>query len=246
MPYKKTASGKFVRDTEGVYALHRIETYRIWFEYLRRAENPDTKFYADWKGYKELPFKEWWDLNWIELFSEPPAGDLQLVTPKAKQRDGFIYIEVPVAQDVDKNVKDFRLLLKDARKKATPEYSLAKYQITEDTIIKRASLRYYLRVYDLRNEGHSRDQVANTMWNERKAIIKKYKGTERDGDFDPIDAFNPLVDSSVVDTAENPTAVSDAASNTLDNHRRYVSRYYSNAKKIIENVERGDFPGKYN
>lgn len=226
MPYKKSKSGKYVRDTEGRITLHRREEYRLWFEYLKRATKPNKKYYKDWGDYSNLSFKEWWNNHWLDLFAEPDTGDAVIVSGN-KPKTGFIRIDIPIYQDVDKSIAEVRAILKNERAQSKAAQSRAKCQITEGAKINRRWLRNFLRAYDLKEKGYKRDEVASIMWNERLEMIERQKKTKRNPEnyAAKLTEFNP--------------------SNDIENIRRSVSRYIQKAKKIIANVECGEFPGKY-
>jgi len=227
MPYKKADSGRYVRDTEGRITISRKETYRLWVEFLKRCDSPSVDYYKNWGDYQSVPFKAWWDENWVDLFAEPESGFVEPVGAKDQPKAGYLRIDVPIYQNVDESVKGMRLLLKEQRAGEGSLHSRAQCKVTDSAKINLRSLRNFLRAYDLKEEGLKRDEISTKMWAERLAMIERQRVTKRK----PENYASKLIEFS-------PT-------NDIENVRRSVSRYIQKAKKIIANVVGGEFPGQY-
>jgi hypothetical protein len=190
----RRVGGTYRRNLKGDrWTMHRMEIYRLWVEYLKRCERPDSKIYKAWGDYRTTPFREWWQKNWVELFAEPKTTK--------KPVDG-------VTQ------------------------SKAKFRTTEGKELKRRALRYYLRAYDLHQKGYKALEIAQKLWDERVEMRKR----------NPKRAIALAIELDLRDFHRNYNP--KASLRSPESAQRLVYRWVQKAKKIIANVEKGEFPGK--
>jgi hypothetical protein len=130
--------------------------------------------------------------------------------------------------------------------------SQAKFRVTEGVKLKVRSLRYYLKAYDLKQKGHKPVEIAELIWKEREEMRKRNPNRiiHRVHELD----LRKPVNVKGVDLRKLPKgrrlggALSDIydpdASEQTSAAIRTVYRWIQRAKKIIANVEKGEFPGK--
>jgi hypothetical protein len=191
--YRKVG-GTYRRNLKGDrWTAHRMEIYRLWFEYLKRSERPNPKIYKSWGDFRNTPFREWWKKNWVRLFAEPKA--------EKKPEDGITQSKV-------------------------------KFRVTGGKEPKRRALQYYLRAYDLHQKGYKAIEIAQKLWDERVEMRKR----------NPKRAIALAIELDLRDFHRNYNP--KASLRSPESAQRLVYRWVQKAKKIIANVERGEFPGK--
>jgi hypothetical protein len=212
--------------------------YRLWFEYLkiaRSSTDPKVRsalvvskpFYAPWEMEKADKYDPWWKSH-SQLFEEkfvvrelghgePPADPTALV------------IEVPLTESptiLTKRVKAIIQAAVDTRakdKRKTKAKPTATYRMTEGTEPKLDAVREMLSVYRdvyLKNPRLRGEGLLDAT--HRYYLSRKNKQWRK--------VPTPLLQDHYEDKVR-----------AMRNVRRYIQK----AEKIVLNVARGQFPGRY-
>lgn len=212
--------------------------YRLWFEYLkvarqsaskevRAALNVSTPYYAPWEMDKADKFDPWWR-DHRHLFEEEFV--VRELAPGEPPRDAnALLIEVPLTQSptmLTKKVKEiiqraFEKQEKRDRKGKTK--ATAYYHLTEGTEPKFGAVREMLSVYRdvyLKNPKLRGDALLGET--HRYYLSRKSKRW-----------------------AKIPMAFQHAGSDDKIRAMRNLRRYIQKAERVVLNVARGQFPGKY-
>jgi hypothetical protein len=111
--------------------------------------------------------------------------------------------------------------------------SQARFQVTEGKEPKRRALRYYLKAYDLRQKGYKPLEIAQILWEDRVAMRKR----------NPKRYIALAAELDLRDFHRNWNP--KASLKSPEDVKRMVRRWIQKAKKIIANVEKGEFPGLF-
>lgn len=220
------------------FAAHK-NAYRLWFEYLKVARSSTKKevkaalivsapFYKPWEMDKASKFDPWWR-DHRHLFEEKYAvremrhGDMP-VDPNA------LVLEIPLTQSPTVLTKRARELIQIASDRAQKTQSKGKtkptayYHLTEGTEPKFNAVREMLSVYRDVYLKDPRQRGSELL----EAVQKYYSGRKNKR------------------WAKVPMQFDDDGSN-IDKIRamRNLRRYIQKAEKVVLNVARGQFPGKY-
>ena len=212
------------------------EIFRLWYEFYRlaldstdksiqQALKKSAKHYADWNASERLHFDDWW-VKHRSLFLDE---NIVRVTEKdEEQRSDNLYITVPRSKsygDILKELKtliDKEVLSKKRRRIPVPH----RFSPTEIQGIKGESIRVLL---DLQKHVFSQTDLKGVALTTR---VREYLGNER-----YKRKSNKIPDAFLITNS----SVDDHAEQTDRNVRRYRQK----AKRLMLNVAKGEFPGKY-
>jgi hypothetical protein len=217
---------------------YRREHYRLWFEYLRLARLSSDKtvrkaleqsraFYAVWGTDTTIKFDAWW-MTHAALFED--KHQIRVLRPGEDRSDPeALVLEIPLTRSATAIIKQIRPLLEDAvssHSKSARKGKLqptASYRLTVGAEPKVIAIREALTIYRevcLKNpglKGHKLLNAVHDYYLSRK-VAKKAK------------VPTPLMYANEVDRLR-----------AMKNLNRYIHR----AKRIMRNVAKGDFPGRY-
>jgi len=219
---------------------HEKRVYRLWFEFLKRAYqdneiNVDEEFYEDWGNVVDVNFNDWWEDHKVDLFGER-KGKPRILSDSLESMqtdDAIIYLEVPINKQIKTVLKEIEETIRPSfssehfgRKSAFP--STAKFQVTQGVEVRIPAFRMMLRCYHIKKSGVRSDKIPKKVRDRIKVIegrqqVRKGKVTIEWGAFKMKD-----------DDDKNVTK-----------DKRNVHRYIQQARKIVRNVAKGEFPGKY-
>lgn len=211
----------------------RRELYRLWFEFLQRALASglpiDVGYYAQWLPLEGLTFNQWWAGFRVKL-STPTVSVLE--PGKAVPNDSLT-VSVPSGANKAVALKQIKLIL-DAQLSTKVRHSYGEFAPTDNSNIKYAAFRLMLHCYDSELKTDSKGRKASRA-DRVNRVIDRYRVNElRFGDSKRrIDKTPKALDTS--------KAIGVGTDDVLRNYYRSVQK----AKRIINNVAKGEFPGKY-
>jgi len=212
------------------------ELFRLWYEFyrlalnstddaVRKALSKSKSFYSDWGSDASMHFDDWWRTH-RSLFHDEVR--LQVASAEQMNSTDYLYIQVPRSKSYGELVEDFKLVLSRELPKSTRRRKLPpphRFAPTEIQGVKRDSLRMML---DLQKHVFSMPDLKG------KAL------TERVINFFASERFKKKQN-------EVPTAfrLSLGTLEHTDEADRNIRRYRQKAKRILLNVAKGQFPGRY-
>jgi hypothetical protein len=244
---------------------HRVEPYRLWFEFLKLAlRDPDISvdqsFYADWGDVSGSDFSPWWSAHWRKLFAiDISVWELEPhETASVAGHDGIV-VRLPLGQDPSKTLRDVRQLLEQhgagTQLATIPKGRFALSDGAETRFLKiMPQVRIMLRMYGIwldhadygRKKRVELSARAFRDWAQGWNDQIRERGWNRDRTYLPM-CFNIYVDFLDEKAADGGRRVAgrSAAVRDAEDPRNQVVRYIRKARRIAENVGRGEFPGKY-
>jgi len=216
---------------------NRIQVYRLHYNYLQTCLKHSDEFkvnrafYSKWNldKVRTWSFDYWWKNIGSELMGKrltPP----RVVKSGAKIKDDSILLEVSTDSPTEYTITKIRDILNknsQAQDKSTQRNHHVKLMI-------------YLESWNLkRDEKLTLRQVRKALIEKRKSLLKS-RGTRAAMDRFATENFLKF-DQSKIDNKVGK----DEGVDQMRNLERQVSRYKLNATKILRNVCRGEFPGKY-
>ena len=211
----------------------RIELYRLWFEFLKRALASglpiDTAYYAPWLPVEGLTFNQWWNRFQTKL----SAPSVTVVGSGVAAPTDSLVLAVPTGSNKVAALKQIKLIL-DAQLDTKVRHSYGEFAPTANSNIKYASFRLMLHCYDSELKTDSKGRKASRVDRVNRVIDRykvneaRYANSKRRIDKTPMS----------LDTSKGFGVGTD---DVLRNYYRSVQK----AKRIINNVAKGEFPGKY-
>ena len=218
----------------------RRENYRLWFEYLRLAKRSADKkiadalkrsasFYEPWGDVDAESFQAWWKQKG-HLFEEQHVvrrlGEGELPSELSS-----LVVEIPLNQSPTKLTRQVKAMIEEAwseqnkqLKRKSKTIASANFHLTEGSESKLRAIREMLTVY---RDVYLKD-TSMAGRDLLKAIEAHYKARKRK------------------EFAKVPMALALPTSNSdLGTPMRNLRRYITKAEKIVLNVAKGEFPGKY-
>lgn len=217
---------------------YRYEAYRLWFEYLRVALQSSNKnvqdalkrsasFYAPWGDVTKISFHVWWKGKG-QLFENKNV--VRILAPNERPRDPqSLVVEIPLTESATRLTKQLAAIIRHALEKQERQPQkrkglvTAQYQLSAGAEPKLIAVREALSVYRdvyLKN----RNLRGSDLLEEVHAYYRGRKN-KRWAKVPSALEFNQYADNSVA----------------LRNLRRYITK----AERIVGNVAKGEFPGKY-
>lgn len=219
----------------------RREAFRLWFEYLKIARSSNEQkiksalvvskpYYAPWQMDSATRFDAWWKSHGL-LFEEKYVVR-RLDLGELPQDKNALIVEIPLTQSPTILTKKVKALIQSAFEDRTKEKRKKKGEVTADYKMsegaepKLLAVREMLTVY--------RDvYLKNKQLKGRKlldAVHRYYQGRKQERH-----RAIPLPLMLGKDRGDDDVA------RALRNLNRYIQK----AEKIVLNVARGQFPGKY-
>jgi hypothetical protein len=221
---------------------HSKESYRLWFEFLKRALAHDRAsvkmhLYKSWGDVESYKFDKWWTEIGSHVINLDIKSNVEIATDTQADESSYL-IRVPKSLNSTQAATQLRLLLTKHGHKPLVEKSNLK--INGDNEIRHSVFRAYIHTYDrhrelvLKNDGK---KVTNkeTLIAVRKFYITryaKYKNRNRLADNLPMPLYTAMNMDNLDDVhvLDSTTAISA------------VARYLREAEKIIDAVKKGTFP----
>jgi hypothetical protein len=211
----------------------RQELYRLWFEFLKRAVEAghpiDAEYYDQWLPVDGLTFNQWWG-RFRKQLSVP---SVRLLSSDDTVPPDALVMVVPQGMNKVMAFKEIKALL-DAQLDGMTRHVYGRYAPTEGSNIKYAAFRLMLHCYDSEMKTDSKGKKASREARVRR-VIERYDEMER-----KYGATQRRIDK--IPKALNVNkGIGVGTDDLLRNYYRAVQK----AKRIVGNVARGDFPGKY-
>jgi hypothetical protein len=228
----------------------KMEPYRLWFEFLKLALRDPTitvkpDFYADWGDVAGSNFDQWWGSNWRRLFAEP--APTHRLTTALEFRDAIsdpdsIVVRISLTETHSQRMEEIKSAVAAAGEARKPRTGgKAPFSLTANRSMNLSSLRVFQRFYRFWLESNGdleatcrsyyawakawNDQVKGKGWKRNQLAIPPYLPTY----IDHLDL----------------KAAGKAKATDGDAMRADMRRYVRRAKKIVQNVAKGVFPGDY-
>jgi hypothetical protein len=219
----------------------KIQIYRLHYNYLKTCiKYPelfkiDEKKYSGWnlEQVKSLEFNKWWSLKGMKLLGRKLENVKEIKSNSFEKKPNTVIVEIPTNVPFQYSLKQIRALLKN-------KIIFEKKRGTEKN--HHLKLAIYLEAWRLKKiEDLSLKETRRRLVAIRKILLKK-RGVKAAMDRTATENFLKFVPSQ----AGNRNRKDGARHNVEIRHlERQISRYRSNAEKILKNVCLGKFPGKY-
>jgi len=219
----------------------KIQIYRLHYNYLKTCiKYPelfkiDEKKYSGWKldQVKSLEFNKWWSLTGMRLLGRKLENIKEIKSNFFEKKPDTVVVEIPINVPFQYSIKQIKALLKS-------KIILKKRRITEKS--HHLKLAIYLEAWKLKKiENLTLKETRRRLVGIRKILLKK-RGKKAAMDRTATENFLKFTPSQ----AGNSSRKEGARHNVEIRHlERQISRYRSNAEKILKNVCLGKFPGKY-
>ena len=221
---------------------HSKESYRLWFEFLKRAIAKDKRsvklsLYKSWGDVASLSFNKWWTEIGSKVINLDSKSKLEFATDTVADNSSYL-VRVPKSLTSTQASTQLRELLTSSKHK--PIIDKANLRVSEGVEIRHSIYRAYLHTYDkhreLENKSNS-ERVTNkeTLIAVRKFYLarhEKYKNHNRKVENLPPQLWDALKVDDLDDVDVLATATSLAT----------IGRYLREANKIIDAVKVGKFP----
>lgn len=212
------------------------ELFRLWYEFYRLALTSTDKevvrslkrssdFYREWEVNLNEKFDAWWTSH-RHLFER--TGWVQIINIGEPIPSNALLLSVPLSSPRTLVLREIRALLSNlVTTNSAKSFGGSKYQPSEIRGVKRDSLRIML---DLERRVFRNEKLKGEKLRER---VLQFFSEER------------------YQRKKNGVPASFLVSNhkrhgdTSDNVDRNIRRYRQKVKKLILNVARGEFPGRY-
>lgn len=218
------------------------ESYRLWFEFLKRAIAEDKRsvklnLYKSWGDVESLNFNDWWSKigsNVIDLDSKSKVAFASDLEPN----ESSYLIRVPKSITSTLAATQLRQLL--ASNNHVPVLEKGKLRITEGVEIRHVIYRAYLHTYDRHKELADKNNGERVKHKDLLIAVRKfylarqekYKNKSRKVENLP----SQLWDALNLDDLNDVDVLASAKSLAT------VGRYYKEAIKIMDAVKNGKFP----
>ena len=218
------------------------ESYRIWFEFLKRALQRDRKnvkldLYKSWGDVLNYSSGRWWTEIGSKVINLNSSTALEFATDNEEDPSSYL-VRVPKSLTSTAAATQLRLLLTNSNHK--PLIDKKSLRVTENAEIRHPVYRAYLHVYDIHIElvdQANGKKVTNkeTLIAVRKfyvARFEKYKNRNLRADNLPIPLWTAMNKDNLEDV--DVLASADAIAT--------IGRYLKKANEIIAAVKEGKFP----
>jgi hypothetical protein len=221
---------------------HSKESYRLWFEFLKRAIAKDKRsvklsLYKSWGDVASLSFNKWWTEIGSKVINLDSKSKLEFATDTVADNSSYL-VRVPKSLTSTQAATQLRELLTSSKHK--PIVDKTNLRVTEGVEIRHSIYRAYLHTYDRHRElvdKSNGERVTNkeTLIAVRKFYLarhEKYKNHNR-----KVENLPPqLWDALKVDDLDDVDVLATAKSTAT------IGRYLREANKIVDAVSDGKFP----
>ena len=199
----------------------RIQKYRLHYDYLKTCLLFPKEFKIDKSKYSQWKLEEIKKLKfndwWKKIGSKLFEKQLDQIKEvrTTKQSSSSTFVEIPLDVPTEYAVEKIRKILQDKQMK-----------IKSNERIRPLELQIYLETFKLRKQNKQLLQVAKLLREKRLKIIKTHK-------------------SRALMKEERTVKFLDRRDMDYYVIQRIILRYNLHAKRILENVSKGIFPGNY-
>ena len=126
------------------------ESYRLWFEFLRRSIHDQTvevqiQKYESWGDFQELSFDTWWRKTGSSAIALDQQTYVELIKEIPKNSSD-LFVRIPNSITTTQAVNQLRAILTDLGRKS--ENIKSTLRIREGSEIRHSAVRAYLVTYD--------------------------------------------------------------------------------------------------
>jgi hypothetical protein len=224
----------------------QIQIYRLHYSYLRMCLKYDKEFtvdkskYNDWnldfiKNQKEVTtsFNIWWSKIGKHLFSKKTFNPKVITSNSIKRIPNSITIQISKNAPTEYNILKIREILGKEKIKNKEEDTQRNHYV---------KLQIYLDTWKLHKENFTLRETRRRLVAKRKQILKRLGKRSAMDKWKTQDflKFNP---SKTEGRFGEKLLEKDIPK--IKNLERQIVRYRTNAKRILQNVCKGEFPGQY-
>ena len=246
---KDAFSGDFVHELPK----GKVESYRLWFEYLKFAlSDPLLKVqrsvYEPWGDVLASDFKTWWSHHWRQLFAVP--ANVRIVDSVDSSTQSLTNPDVLIVAIHRAGTESQRL--DDVRKAMRLRFGRSTIKVTEnpqfEIISKRnvhyPALRSMLRFLQLYAQKKTLEDATVAYMEWVLAWNEKIKGTRREPSHVPktLERFHMEIKHHQEDVKKYGRAKQSQKYNNAKNDAR---KFLEQGRKVLANVTKGQFPGTY-
>ena len=229
------------------------QPFRLWFEYLQTClrdedlnKKVDTEFYKEWhlNLVKKLRFDKWLKTH-HHLFVNQNKSEIKLYN--GKKSPNTLLVEIPIDFTAQRIQKEILKVIKDKVAIRTPT---SRFSITSNTTgLKIRPFEYFLYAWKIKRDNQLKNKkiTLEEIWNlVQKHIENRYAKLKP--------WFKEKLEYDKTTGKRNFTP-GKFAKRSLSLHHTKTKGFYpktitmsqniSKAQKILENVCKGAFPGKY-
>jgi hypothetical protein len=231
----------------------------------------DKRIYKSWGNVEDQTFNEWWPKKWRELFAVDAGVRLLDKREVLQDDDAAIALRIPISLNETAIIQEVRKIIRKhgvssrGAKRVAGRFSLtesSKQGFEKHLRTARLMLRlygYWLKHHKLENSKRINHAITDyydwaMAWEQKiKDKPRGYRGSWQPYLFDSLELY---VDWLRAEKRERQTAFGAGDFNTetlsgeiegtnAENARRVVVKQIRKARRIAENVAKGQFPGKY-
>jgi len=219
------------------------ESYRLWFEFLKRAlADPTvkvkTEIYESWGDFQSLSFESWWRKTGAKITALESRTFVELIN-EIPNESSDLFIRVPTSITVTQALNQIKVLLSHVeRPQAKTQVPL---KIREGAEIRHAAFRAYLVTYDayvtLSNRNHDKRVYGAAVLDEVRLLYEMRQVQFISGVSAGVKT-DPMPSSLYGERGTSTKADKDSDKQAIAT----VLRYLKKAQDIIKNVAEGRFP----
>ena len=227
------------------------EPYRLWYEYLKRANTRGMKVskdYAEW-GDTSIGFDRWWSSHGSKMFTIISNG-VDLATEATVHNDNYYLFAIPKHLSARQTRDEAEKLMKRLKVEHGQHKLNARWRLSEDAAPKLDSYRAYLHALDCEMKlvdkaiavGKTAKDVkfVEVLGALRLFYIKKHERYKGKGDAMP---YRLMHGDGGYETDPTKIVVSDHAHPKVATQSiNAVRDYLKKGNEILERVSRGQFP----
>lgn len=233
----------------------KAEPYRLWFEFLKLAldmqpEKVNRKFYEPWGDVQNISFNDWFPDNWQRLFAVPASLTLVKSLSEAETflaDEKSVLVRIDRTGPVKRQIEDFKKILKMNRE-PTGKRTVLKpaYEITSARSMINASLRAQLKLLSLYHKHNGKIDEATK---EYYAWASNWNNEIRNKKWKREQIRIPIVlttFASEIERYENKKLNIKLRVKKGESYyqaRSDANRFLRKARKVLDNVSAGRFPG---
>lgn len=243
----------FKQIKDDVLIENRIHLYRLHFNYLKTCLKHPKEFkvkkshYSGWQldKVKSLTFDRWWSSIGGKLFGKKLEHIKQIRTSTITQKDNAIVLQIPTDSPVEHSIQKIREILHTKKTSSKDNTDQRNHHLKLEIYLDAWNLKR--GVWNKRKKKYEQLtllQIRRRLVAKRKLLIKKRLGKSF---LDPEKGKTVAMDRDKTQKflKYTPDDKKKDATEGIRNLERQISRYKLNAKKILDNVCEGEFPGQY-
>jgi len=231
----------FKKIKDNIYIDKKIQIYRLHYNYLKTCLKYPNDFQVDKSKYshwnlaevKDLPFDKWWKTRGLRLLGRELETVREIKTTSFNSRPNTIAVEIPIDVPFQFSLKQIKNIIKNKTNNQKQRVDERNHYL---------KLEDYLKTWHLKKQGYTLREIRRKLSAHRKLIIKK-RGRRSAMDRTTVEKYLKYRPSLIDKKYYNPMKAKDPTQ--IKSLERQINRFRQHADKILENVCKGIFPGKY-